>query len=115
MIERSFLFVPGNRPERFDKAYGAGAHAVLVDLEDAVAPAAKAEARKAARAWLTAAKPVGRRINGPESEWLGADLDLASLPAVRGIMVPQAEEPAALREVPGRAPEAWLVPLVESA
>jgi citrate lyase subunit beta/citryl-CoA lyase len=38
---RSFLFVPGNRPDRFDKAAASGADIVIVDLEDAVAPADK--------------------------------------------------------------------------
>lgn len=44
MSDRSLLFVPGNRPERFDKAYAAGADVVLLDLEDAVAPDYKAAA-----------------------------------------------------------------------
>lgn len=51
---RSLLFVPGSRPERFDKALAAGADMVCVDLEDAVAPAHKAEARAAAMPFLTA-------------------------------------------------------------
>jgi citrate lyase subunit beta/citryl-CoA lyase len=50
MIDRTYLFVPGNRPERFDKANGAGAHAVILDLEDAVTPADKVAAREAVRA-----------------------------------------------------------------
>ena len=45
MQERSYLFVPGDRPERFDKAMASGAHGVILDLEDAVAPDAKAQAR----------------------------------------------------------------------
>ena len=44
---RSFLFVPGDRPERFAKALASGADAVVIDLEDAVAPGAKAQARAA--------------------------------------------------------------------
>ena len=44
---RSYLFVPGDRPERFDKALATAADAVVVDLEDAVAPPAKASAREA--------------------------------------------------------------------
>ena len=44
-IARSLLFVPGSRPDRFDKAMAAGADAVVIDLEDAVAPDAKEEAR----------------------------------------------------------------------
>ena len=43
---RSYLFVPGNRPERFAKALGAGADVVIIDLEDAVAEADKASARQ---------------------------------------------------------------------
>jgi citrate lyase subunit beta/citryl-CoA lyase len=38
MQERSYLFVPGDRPERFDKALASGAHGVILDLEDAVQP-----------------------------------------------------------------------------
>ena len=44
---RTYLFVPGNRPERFAKALASGADAVVLDLEDAVAADAKAEARAA--------------------------------------------------------------------
>ena len=114
-MDRSFLFVPGNRPERFDKACAAGAHAVIVDLEDAVAPADKASARAAARAWLTAAKPVWLRINGPESEWFGGDLDLVALPGVKGVVLPKAEDVAAIGEIHRRAAASPIMPLVESA
>ena len=49
---RSFLFVPGNRPERFAKALASGSDAVIIDLEDAVPLDAKDEARAAlAAAW----------------------------------------------------------------
>jgi citrate lyase subunit beta/citryl-CoA lyase len=41
----SFLFVPGDRPERFTKAASSGAHAIIIDLEDAVAPEDKTGAR----------------------------------------------------------------------
>jgi len=66
MTDRSFLFVPGNRPERFDKACAAGADVTLVDLEDAVTPADKAAAREALRAWLDPSKSVHVRINGAD-------------------------------------------------
>ena len=45
LLHRSYLFVPGNRPERFDKALASGADTVIVDLEDAVAPDQKDAAR----------------------------------------------------------------------
>ena len=47
---RSYLFVPGDRPERFEKALASAADAIVVDLEDAVAPLAKAAARDAVAA-----------------------------------------------------------------
>lgn len=46
-VRRSYLFVPGARPDRFAKALGAGADAVIIDLEDAVAPGDKDSARAA--------------------------------------------------------------------
>ena len=64
---RSYLFVPGNRPERFDKALASGADAVIVDLEDAVPPDQKDAARAMVAAWLSAAKPVVVRINAADT------------------------------------------------
>ncbi len=52
---RSYLFVPGNRPDRFAKACAAGADAVVLDLEDSVTPADKEKARAAVDEWLSAA------------------------------------------------------------
>lgn len=94
---RSFLFVPGDRPERFDKAAGSGADAVCIDLEDAVAPANKAAARHEAMAYLSKKSDggvsVGLRVNALETlEGLrdvvalceaGAHPDFVLLPKVR--------------------------------
>ena len=49
---RSILFVPGDRPDRYGKALAAGADAVCIDQEDAVAGARKAEAREAVLGFL---------------------------------------------------------------
>ena len=49
---RSLLFVPGDRPERFDKAAASGADALILDLEDSVAASAKTKAREAIAAYL---------------------------------------------------------------
>jgi citrate lyase beta subunit len=51
-LPRSYLFVPADRPERVAKALASGADAVIVDLEDAVAPHAKTTARAALAQWL---------------------------------------------------------------
>lgn len=67
---RSILFVPASRPDRFDKALAAGADAVCVDLEDAVAPAHKEEARAAAVRFLADCGDAPDRvvrINTPRS------------------------------------------------
>src|SRR5688500_9166837 len=80
--QRSYLFVPADRPERFDKARAAGAGQVIVDLEDAVAPGAKAGARDAVAAWLDAARPVVLRINGADTPWFEGDLALTAHPGV---------------------------------
>jgi len=52
LLVRSWLFCPGSKPERFAKAASSGADAIIVDLEDAVAPTHKADARRHAVAWL---------------------------------------------------------------
>jgi citrate lyase subunit beta/citryl-CoA lyase len=108
----SYLFVPADRPERFAKALASGAGAVIVDLEDAVAPAAKADARSALAAWLDgpAATPVVMRINAAGTLWFANDLRLARHPAVAAVVVPKAEDAGLLATVAKP-----LLPLVESA
>jgi citrate lyase beta subunit len=93
---KTFLFVPANRPERIDKALAAGADAVVIDLEDAVAPEAKGAARQALTAWLAAphAKPVLVRINAADTAWHAADLAACRSAAVAGVMLPKAESAA---------------------
>jgi citrate lyase subunit beta/citryl-CoA lyase len=113
-LARSFLFVPGNRPDRFDKACAAGADAVIVDLEDAVPPADKLAARDALASWLSPAHPVLVRINSADSEWFRSDLALCGLPGVAGIVVPKAERAQDLAEVV-TAGAAAILPLIESA
>ena len=80
---RSLLFVPGNRPDLIAKAVASGADALILDLEDAVPPGAKPEARRAVAAFLEA-RPQGPaifvRVNPLASTWLAEDL-AAILPA----------------------------------
>lgn len=75
---RSLLFVPGSRPDRFDKAVAAGADLTCIDLEDAVAPEGKAAAREETLAYLAGnhdrPAPVGLRINAAGTEPYEADL-----------------------------------------
>lgn len=116
MMKRSYLFVPGDRPERFDKALASGAHAVILDLEDAVAPAHKLQARAAIREWLlqTTAR-VWVRVNSADTDWHAQDCALLGLTAVCGVMVPKAQDASALARLAGvLRPDQSIIPLVES-
>jgi citrate lyase subunit beta/citryl-CoA lyase len=113
-ISRSFLFVPSNRPERFDKACAAAADVVIVDLEDAVPAADKVAARSALAAWLSPARPVFVRINSADSEWFRDDLALCALPGVAGIVLSKAEREDDLAAVASAGARA-ILPLIESA
>lgn len=86
---RTLLFVPGHRPDRFAKAFSSGADVVICDLEDAVGPERKAEARAAVVAWLDAHPETVVRINPPDTEWFGADVE-ALAGRARLIMLPKA-------------------------
>ncbi len=115
----TYLFVPGDRPERFDRALGSGADVVILDLEDAVHPDKKAEARKAIASWCRTPITNGRvlvRINDAATSWFADDLALLrALPGV-GAMVPKAEARAVLMDVlAALGEEPVLVPLIESA
>lgn len=115
MIARSLLFVPGDRPDRFEKACNAGADAVILDLEDAVTVGKKAEAREAIAAWLSPESPVYVRINDPATEWYEDDLEAAVRPGLAGIMVPKAEDPEQLAQLSSRIGEIRLIPTIETA
>jgi citrate lyase subunit beta / citryl-CoA lyase len=101
---RSLLFVPGDRPERMEKALGLGADALILDLEDSVASAAKPTARDGVAAFLAWPRtlPLFVRIN-PLDGGLVED-DLASVVAGRpdGIMLPKAQGAASLRDLDAR-------------
>ena len=113
-LHRSYLFVPGNRPERFDKACATATHAVIIDLEDAVPAAEKIAARAATAAWLSADRPVMVRINAADTEWFADDLALCALPGVAGIILPKAERPEQIARVAAAGAMA-ILPLIESA
>lgn len=117
MTPRSYLFVPADRPERFDKALGAGADAVIIDLEDAVAPAAKTSARDALANWLdgVTAAEVTVRLNAPQTAWFADDLRACAHPRVRALVLPKAERRDELAFVATKAPGRALLPLIESA
>ncbi len=112
---RSWLYVPGNRPDRFDRACAAGADAVIVDLEDAVPAAEKPAAREAVAAWLSLAHPVLVRVNGADTEWFERDLAACDAPGVAGIVLPKAEVIGEAVIALCKRRGAALFPLIETA
>ncbi|MBN3754345.1 CoA ester lyase [Paraburkholderia sp. Tr-20389] len=119
----TYLFVPGDRPERFAKAVLSGADVVIIDLEDAVAPANKAEARGAIlEAWPSLLEIATEhstslciRINGLREKHAKDDLALCHLLRPTLVMVPKVESGAELGVVSREVPSARVLALIETA
>lgn len=111
----SLLFVPGSRSDRFARAAASGADVVVHDLEDAVAPEGKAEAREQVRSWLAGEGRGAVRINGAGTPWY--DEDVAAVAALEcPVMLPKAERPEQVAALVGRlAPGTPVLPLIETA
>lgn len=113
---RSALFCPADHPERAVKALASGADIVILDLEDAVAPAAKDAARDQLTGILkTAGDRAGVvvRINDPATETGAADLaTLAALGYSAAIMVPKLSLTTPLDQLPAGA---QVIGLIETA
>lgn len=115
MAARSYLFVPGDRPERFDKACASGADVVILDLEDAVTPDRKNEAREAIRGWLLGGGKAWVRLNGSDTQWYADDCGLLQVPGLLGVSLPKAETKAQISALAERLPEPLgIVPIVET-
>lgn len=88
------LFVPGNRPDRFEQAAVAGADAIILDLEDAVPADAKHEARTALRGDFTSL-PILVRVNGIGTRWHDEDMAAIAGQDFAAVIIPKAEGTAA--------------------
>lgn len=121
-MARSWLYVPGDAPDKLAKALGRGADALIVDLEDAVPPTGKDRAREGVRGWLEALDP------GPVQVWVrvnpgplrAADVRaVATAPALTGLCLAKTETAAELADIDALLTSldsgAALVPLLESA
>ena len=118
---RSQLFVPGNRPERFEKACAAGADLVCIDLEDAVAVSEKTQARETVLGWLalTEHQNVSLRVNGTDTPEGQADIIALkncglNLPF---LMIPKASSLAEIEKLDEALPESLgqFFAIIESA
>lgn len=111
---RSLLFVPGSRPDRFDKARNSGAHQIAIDLEDAVSPQDKKEARAATAAWLCGTSlAVTVRINAADTEWFQGDIDMMSGAPHTTVMLPKADL-GSVRAVSTALPDHKIIALIET-
>lgn len=122
MIPRSYLYVSGESPERFQKAIASGADAIIIDLEDSVTDAGKELARSAATEFATGFTPGSQELWVRVNIGVTGRLDLESLagrPAITGFCLPKAEsvdEVVAMRKaLTGYGSEVPLEPLLESA
>ena len=137
---RSILFVPGDRPDRYGKALAAGADAICIDLEDAVAPGAKAGARESVASFLarpetpgptgappTGAAPTGAapthgrrplvivRVNDPASDEGARDAaSLAAGPPPDAFMIPKVTTDAGIRDARRLLGDVPLIPIIET-
>lgn len=111
--EVSWLFVPGDRPERFERAAASGADAIICDLEDAVAAANKDSARTAIAHWLNGGGSAWVRVNAISTEDHSRDLAaVLGAPGLLGLVVAKAESATDLAPLAARV---RLVALIESA
>lgn len=115
---RTLLFVPGDRPERFDKAVAAGPDVVIIDLEDAVVPGHKAAARDHVVRWIAGGGRAAVRVNSSGSPWYADDVAaLATLGAdsgLIGVVLPMADDADAVSALHGRTGSPVLA-LIETA
>ncbi|WP_027944471.1 HpcH/HpaI aldolase/citrate lyase family protein [Amycolatopsis taiwanensis] len=115
-VIRSWLYVPGDRPDRIAKALAGPADAVVVDLEDAVAVAAKEDARRTVLTTLAEGAEFFVRVNAPATPAGEADVSALATAEAKpaGVRVPKAEDPAELRRV-ADALGVPVYPILESA
>ena len=107
---RSVLYMPGSKPRALEKARHLPADALILDLEDAVAPAEKAAARDLVRAEGRSGAFGGRevviRVNGLDTEWGDDDLAAVAAAGPDAVLIPKAESAAQIAEIAARLREA---------
>jgi citrate lyase subunit beta/citryl-CoA lyase len=103
---RSVLYVPGTNARALEKARTLPVDAVVLDLEDSIAPEAKDEARRQVADAVTARafgpREVVVRINGLETEWWLPDVDMIHDAKPDAILVPKVSQPATLQHLADR-------------
>ncbi|MGN7385414.1 HpcH/HpaI aldolase/citrate lyase family protein [Sporosarcina sp. SAFN-015] len=118
----SYLFVPGNRPDRIEKAILAGkANAIIIDLEDAIAFNEKGKVRELVNEFLSETTLPSEpklyvRVNDSSTPFYIEDVEMVSKFAGVGIMLPKTESPADVHQLVDRiVPDQSIIPLIETA
>jgi citrate lyase subunit beta/citryl-CoA lyase len=113
---RSWLYVPGDRPERFAKAMASGTDVVICDLEDAVSADNKTIARNAVADWLRGHRAVVR-VNGVGTPWHADDVAaIADAPGLAAVLLPKTDGPEPIQQLEHRLAEHIdVIALVETA
>jgi citrate lyase subunit beta/citryl-CoA lyase len=112
----AWLFVPADRPERFDNAASSGADQIILDLEDAVPASAKDVARDCAIRWLFDGGHGWLRVNGPATPWFRQDLEaLSGTAGLHGVVVPKSDTVDDLREARSISGAPRIAALIETA
>lgn len=116
-IPLTLLYSPADRPDRVRRALDGDADVVIVDLEDAITPVRKDEARGGVPSLgLPNGPDVQIRVNAPGTPWHSGDIEMIrSLPAEIGVRLPKCESPQVVRDVAERVGGRPLHLLVESA
>ena len=128
VVPSTYLFCPGNRPDRFQKALQSGAPGIIIDLEDAVPESEKDTARRDTLTWLGTLVPavdgpqVALRISSPTSpsglEDLYAVVHSGALPALHTLVLPKVADASEVRILAAQllrgAPQRRLIPLIET-
>lgn len=115
-LARSWLLVNAFQPERFRKAADSAADVVLLDIEDAVAPANKPTARQHVVDFLTQGNSAWARINGHGTAyWQDDCTTLAACESLAGVMLAMVESPEQIEATAELMPGTRIVALVETA
>lgn len=116
-LARSWLLVAATRPDQFDAAYSSRADQIILDIEDAVDPAAKPNARRDVISWLRSGGQAWVRINDRSTHFWADDVDeLVGVPGLLGVVLAKTESALHVTETFDRLHGAVpVVPLLESA
>lgn len=119
-LYRTMLFAPGSNMKVVVKALTAGADAVIVDLEDAVAPNSKELTRSQIVDFFSVGRETNSeiyvRINGWDSDWGKKDFESITKLPISGIILPKTNDPNELNDIISLLPPSMdLIPLIETA